>query len=163
MATIKLLYIAVRMHCSSMLSLCGYVIYIACALPLFMLVLFQRRCKDAEEDELPDTRLVYGRLVTYASDGELAMAQLDLETSLTAQRGFDSHDNEDSCVKYNNSYNADVKSLVVGGSWDICQVRVSKSSNKVVHFLAFVYMHSEQEGQGEGQKEGHGQGKGKMK
>jgi hypothetical protein len=84
---------------------------------------------------------IYGRLVTFDSDGELAMAQLEHEASRDAGsdniNSIDDNNNESSGC---DSGGGGVSSG--GGGWVVCQVNVDKKSNnaRTTCYLAFNYL-----------------------
>ena len=74
--------------------------------------------------ESPDI-LICGKLVTHSSDGELAMAQLEHESSIErdTDRSLGNSDGSSS-----------------NRSWDVCHVNVTKSNNKIACYLALIYV-----------------------
>mmetsp|Transcript_23931 Transcript_23931/g.44429 ORF Transcript_23931/g.44429 Transcript_23931/m.44429 type:complete len:94 (+) Transcript_23931:594-875(+) len=84
-------------------------------------------------------RLVIGRLLTYSSNGEVSMAQLEHEAAVQSsaqQCGLDGqHSLSPLLLKSGGDYG------VIGGcGWRVAHVTVAKADIKFRHYLAFVYV-----------------------
>jgi len=94
-------------------------------------------CDDMENAD--PGRLVIGRLLTYSSNGEVSMAQLEHEAAVQSsaqQCGLDGqHSLSPLLLKSGGDYG------VIGGcGWRVAHVTVAKADIKFRHYLAFVYV-----------------------
>ena len=97
----------------------------------------QVRCSDSEwknSVKANESCGIHGKLVSYSSHEDLAQAQLryEAEVCLSVE--------EQPLIEEGCPVNSFEEGRFKRNGWDICQVNVNKSGQRMVYYLAFIFL-----------------------